>query len=240
LGGLWPAIVAAVPALASAARVSRLSTSAGLSDSRNGLKFEGSGGQHIYVPVQDGADIPRFLEALYQRVWLAGFGWGVPSRSGAFFERSLVDRSVGAPQRLVFEGAPTLQRPLCQDKAARTPTVVDGEVIDTRVVCPDLTVEERATLATLLTAERERLKLELDRIRAAFIDEHVAKIVKRTGATPEAARKTVESFCAGVLTDDVELPFDRREFAGKTVAHVLADPDKFVGATLADPVEGVP
>ena len=35
------------------------------------------------------------------------------------------------------------------------------------------------------------------------------------------------------------LPFDASELAGCTVGDVLADPDRFVGATLADPLEGV-
>jgi len=35
------------------------------------------------------------------------------------------------------------------------------------------------------------------------------------------------------------LPFDDEEFAGCCVADVLADPERFEGATLADPLEGV-
>jgi hypothetical protein len=38
---------------------------------------------------------------------------------------------------------------------------------------------------------------------------------------------------------DVVLPFDDADLAGCTVNDVLADPDRFVGATLADPLEGV-
>ena len=37
----------------------------------------------------------------------------------------------------------------------------------------------------------------------------------------------------------MELPFDDEEFAGCTVGDVLADPARFEGATLADPLEGV-
>ena len=45
--------------------------------------------------------------------------------------------------------------------------------------------------------------------------------------------------CEGVLLPDIVLPFDDPEFAGCTVGDVLADPDRFDGATLADPLEGV-
>ena len=37
----------------------------------------------------------------------------------------------------------------------------------------------------------------------------------------------------------MELPFDASEFEGCTVGDVLADPERFVGATLADPLEGI-
>ena len=37
----------------------------------------------------------------------------------------------------------------------------------------------------------------------------------------------------------VELPFDDPDLAGMTVADVLDDPARFVGETLADPIEGV-
>jgi len=38
----------------------------------------------------------------------------------------------------------------------------------------------------------------------------------------------------------VVLPFDDDDLAGCTVADVLADPERFEGATLADPIEGNP
>ena len=45
--------------------------------------------------------------------------------------------------------------------------------------------------------------------------------------------------CEGVLRPDVVLPFDDQELAGCTVGDVLADPERFEGETLADPLEGV-
>src|SRR5690242_10739012 len=53
------------------------------------------------------------------------------------------------------------------------------------------------------------------------------------------ALRIIERECEGILLPNVELPFDDQEFAGCAVADVLADPDRFEGATLADPLEGV-
>jgi hypothetical protein len=76
-------------------------------------------------------------------------------------------------------------------------------------------------------------------VRLKFIGEQAKRIAERTGCTPETARRTVEQQCGGVLLSEVVLPFDLEEFEGATVGDVLADPERFVGATLADPLEGV-
>ena len=65
------------------------------------------------------------------------------------------------------------------------------------------------------------------------------EIVKRTGMSQEAARRTVEKSFHGKLLQAVTLAFDDDELAVCTVGDVLADPARFLGATLADPREGV-
>ena len=88
------------------ARVIRASTSAGIYNADTGERFPGSGGLHVYVFVGDGEDIPRFLETLQKRAWLAGFGWIMVAARGQLLVRSIVDTSVGLPERLSFEGPP--------------------------------------------------------------------------------------------------------------------------------------
>ena len=55
--------------------------------------------------------------------------------------------------------------------------------------------------------------------------------------TLPSARRQVKARHRGILLPDVELDFD--DLGVVTVATVLADPDKFVGETLADPLEGI-
>jgi hypothetical protein len=127
LGGLWRALVSVLPALERAPRVMRASTSAGLFyETPELVRFPHSGGMHVYVAVKDGADIRRFLKALHQRCWLAGLGWIELSAAGQMLERSLVDVTVGSPERLVFEGSPRVMPPLQQDVQAREPVAVEG------------------------------------------------------------------------------------------------------------------
>ena len=64
LGGFWPALLTVLPELKDVARVMRRSTSAGLSRTDTGEQLPGSGRPAVYVMVQDGADIERFLRTL--------------------------------------------------------------------------------------------------------------------------------------------------------------------------------
>jgi hypothetical protein len=119
-GGVWAAILSFAPELAAAARVSRASTSAGLYHGLTGRTYPGSGGEHHYVLIADGADIRRTLEALHELAWLHGFGWFILGKGGALLERSIIDRLVWGGERLCFEAPPTVIEPLEQDDRRHT------------------------------------------------------------------------------------------------------------------------
>jgi hypothetical protein len=238
-GNFWNALRAVFPALGKAARLVRRSTSAGLSRADTGEALPGSDGVHVYVEVKDGGDSERFLRALHDRCWLAGSGWMIVSTSGALLERSIVDRMVGGLERLVFEGGPVLVPPLVQETESRRPIAVDGVALDTAAVCPQLTIVERSRLDELKARERARLAPEAAKAREALVEARAEELVARTGMSASAARQVIARQCEGVLRPDVVLPFDDPELAGCTVGDVLADPDRFVGETLADPLEGV-
>jgi hypothetical protein len=236
LTGWWPAVVSVAPLLENAAGVTRQSTSAGISRSDTGEQFAGSGGVHAYIITKDGADAERFLKDLHERSWLAGLGWYMVGAGGQLLDRSIVDRMVGAPERLVFEGAPVLEPPLVQNADARRPLATEGKIVDTAAVCPPLTAEEKKRLAKLKAEARQRLAPESKRARDQFVDVQAEKIAKRTGQSKEEAKRAAESMCDGVLFPDVELEFDDGSTA--TVAAILANPPAYKGMTLSDPLEG--
>jgi Family of unknown function (DUF5906) len=239
LGGFWEALVAVLPALRDVGHVIRRSTSAGLHRTDTGEMLDGSGGMHIFITAQDGDDVERFLTTLHERCWLSGYGWIMVGKAGQLLERSIVDRSVGAPERLVFEAAPILTPPLAQDAESRRPIATDGALIDTLAACPPLTAAERATFDALVAEAKARIKPEADQVRAAYIDQRADELVKRTSMSKDAAVRVIESLCRGVLLPDVELFFVDKELKGATAGDVLNDPERFDGRVLADPVEGV-
>ena len=235
----WAVLMEVVPDLRHAARLIRASTSAGLFNSDTGESLEGSGGLHGYVIARDGADAERFLTALHDRCWLHGLGWIKLGAAGQMLDRSIIDRSVAAPERLVFEATPILSKPLGQDQESRRPIVHDGEVLDTQAACPSLTAEEQRRVEQLKAAARERIKPEAERVHEAYVEREAEEIVARTGISKKAAVAQVRSRCRGVLAVDAVLPFADKELEGCTVGDVLADPERFNGRVLADPIEGV-
>ena len=238
-GGAWQAITAAIPGLAKAGRVTRLSTSAGLSDSTTGRTFPASGGMHNYLHVTDAADIPRALQNAYDRLWLADLGWARVSNSGSVLLRTPIDAMVGSPERLVFEGAPVLVPPLVQDAAARMPQVVDGPAIDTRLVLPPLTESERQTVNIAQAEARQAVATEAAAKRYAADKRLAEALVAATGMPLANAIERVGRRHHGELMPEAELVFDDPAIGTITVAAVMAEPASFVGETLADPLEGL-
>jgi hypothetical protein len=178
-----------IPALRAAAYVLRRSTSAGLTRTDTGEELPGSGGWHCFIAVKDGSDTERFLNTLHARCWLAGFGWLIVSKAGSLLERAIVDRSVAAPERLVFEGPPKLTRPLAQDAESRRPIVNEGELLDTLAACPLLTPDEQTQFDKLIAAAKKRMQPEADKIRGKRADE----LVERTGMSKAEAERAIEN-----------------------------------------------
>jgi hypothetical protein len=239
LGGFEPALLSVLPALKQTARLIRASTSAGLYRHDTGEQLPGSNGMHEYLLVRDGADVERFLKTLHARCWLYGLGWLSLGAGGQILERSIVDGVVGSPERLVFEGPPVLVPPIGQDAASRAPITIDGDALDTVAACPQLAILEEANYRELRSRAANRMALGAAKARSEFVAAQADRLAKCAGIPTAQAARVIERQCAGVLLPDVELPFDDPELSGVSVGRVLADPDRYVGETLADPLEGV-
>jgi hypothetical protein len=132
-----------------------------------------------------------------------------------------------------------LEVPLEQNRELRRPVVVNGDVLNTAIACPSLSYVESAKFDELRAREKQRLRPEAARVRDAYIEEQASRIVTLKGVSIASAMRTVAQQCKGILRPNVELFFDDDEFNGCTVVDILDKPERFEGATLADPVEGV-
>lgn len=241
LGGAMKALATVLPALGGAAHVVRRSTSSGVYRLDTGVTFPDAGGLHIYVPllVENAEAVKVFLDRMHARAWLAGLGWGMISKAGAFLERSLVAPSVSLPERLVFEANPELGASLGQDLDQRKPIAHDGGTL-TVGDCPDLTETELAKLRGLIEAERIRLIPEAEVAKAEYVAERTHEIrTRKPDMSPAEAMRVALSETTGKLLADSVLVFDSGPCGqAVTVADVLVDPTRYVGKAAADPIEG--
>jgi hypothetical protein len=235
LGGFWPALVSVIPDLAHAARVLRRSTSAGLYDGRTKERLAGSGGWHVYIEAASGADIERALKTLHERLWLNGLGYYIVGAIGQLLDRSIIDAAVYGPERLCFEAKAKTKWPVKQDAEARKCITHEGDSIDTKTAILDLSAGEKATIADLKAAARERLEPEATAARKLW----AKKFAARHGLSEEEAERIAMQAVNHILEPEFEIEFDDPELGICTVGDVLDDPDTYVGETLADPLEGV-
>jgi hypothetical protein len=152
--------------------------------------------------------------------------------------RSIIDRAVATPEHLCFEGPPLLGEGLAQDRQSRIPKAVDGDWLDTKCACPPLNTIEQALLKELQTKAAFALNAECARVRTAWLEQRTGEIASRCGLTREAARRIATRHADGVLLPAVELVFADPAIGTVTVGDVLANPDKYVDESLADPWEG--
>jgi hypothetical protein len=236
-GGMWQALLMVAPDLADAARVSRASTSAGLFRRDTGEPIPGSDGEHHFVLVLDGSDIARCLKDLHDRCWFHGLGWHMIGRAGQLLERSIVDRMVGSGERLCFEGAPVVVRPLAQDPAKRLPNAFEGVAIRSDQAVLRLSEYERYRVNEAKAKSAKALGKSAAQVREKHDKDLAEKISAKSSISLATALRLVQARHRGMLYPDVELEFDHLGIV--TVGAVLADPDRYVGETLADPMEGI-
>jgi Virulence-associated protein E len=146
------------------------------------------------------------------------------NKRGNPLDRSIVDISVAGAERLVFEGKAILGEGLRQEE--REPEVSEGEVFDTSRVT--ISIEDMLRVLEIKEGAKAAIKGEAARVRATFEKDWLA-----SGAT----KRDLEQLDRGYLTPGAPLTFEKLGVA--TVGDVLANPEKYVDQTLADPIEGV-
>ena len=236
---LWNVLIEVAPGLAQAGRVERASTSAGLINMATGECFD-SGGQHIFIHVADATDIPRATKALHDRSTLAGYGWAIVSKSGQILKRSIADQAVGTAEHLSFEGPPVVVAPLIQDADTRKPKATDGKLADTRTALPGLTAAEKHTLQAMRDAMATGLSVKAAEATRVHVDALATRILKDPKCKTPAGllRDRLMQAYHGRLAPEFPLEFDDPAIGVRSVAEVLADPARFIGETLSDPLEG--
>jgi len=226
------------PALRDAPCVWCVSSSSMIFNADTDEKITGIRGQRLYVLVADARDIPRAGSALADRLWLAGHGHYIVSKSGQTLARCPIDTSVWQSNRLDFAAPPVCVAPL----EARRPDPLafnnDADPLVTTEAMPDLSDIERQAIVDVMHTMRgcDDLEDEINQARDAWIDERLQSM----GDIPEADQERVrESLRDAVTNRRLFGDFVLIHSSGKdvTVGEVLDNPDKWHGERFHDPLE---
>jgi hypothetical protein len=236
---IWDSICVACPSLKDVGYVTIPSSSSFIKNNDTGEQITSLSGQRIYFFVKSAVEIRRAGDDFIKRLWLAGFGHGEVSKSGAKLKRTLVDGSVWQPNKLDFAAGAECVEPLFQDRGM--PVVVPGRYANLSSDIPELTSEELKRHDEIVSDEMEAIEPQAKAIREAYYLER-GKIEAGPTATPEHIEKcvaTVRRACeGGTIGGDLTIITvqDGKEVPIK-VLELLMDKEKWHGVDCLDPIE---
>ena len=235
-GDIWSLLCAAMPELRDLDYVFRASTSAGIMDASGNLLSQ-SRNAHIYILVEDLNCVEPFLRCLEARLWIANLGWINTATSGALLVRSPVDRSVGSPERLIFEAAPVLGEGLTQDPEPRQPRFVPGALPYLPRAHSYATTEELTRFRSLVEMMKDLERPAATATRSRFIESQTDKIARDHNIDHKAARKIVTARADSRLLSTDFIEFQDPALGKVLVRTILEDPERYHHAYCADPIE---
>jgi len=195
-------------------------------------------GVHLYIPVQDASDIPRFGDILFKSLWLRGYGYVAHSASGALLIRTITDTAVYSPERLDFVGKPLLNAPSLHYVPPKMATN-NGDYLDTTIL-NGLTTFELGEYEKLVSTAKQQAENTAKEIKAAWLENKGKQLIESGLSTPQV-KETIQQ----LSTSDrkhVTLPLNFilqfQEFGKISVSEVLNNLEKFNNQSLADPFEG--
>jgi hypothetical protein len=233
------ALLTAVPELQLAPMAWATSASSHIVNSETGEEVQGLRGQRGYIPVLDATDIPRVGRIIYERLWAAGIGTFIVSKSGALLDRNLVDASAWQAERIDFAAGAKCTAPL-EQRAPPWHIWPDpmGDTLpwDSHQWLEDLTAEQREAAAANRAAARAAVAGEAKTAREGYVEERAQALVAERGVDIDEARALVRRAVEQQLlfADFVLHP---EEGEPVTVGQVLDDPKRWHGTRFADPLE---
>lgn len=221
------------PNIAKAARIVRGSLSAGVH--LKGKKPKKSKGFHIYIPVKDASDIPRYGKLLYKHLWLKGSGYIALGSIANKLEKSAIDEAVFREGQLDFVG-----KPIIADEGLTytelTAEYKSGSYLHTSRLA-NLTDEETKEVDRLIAQAKKEIEPARKLKEEAYKKHKIKTIIETTGSSIKEATVLVTKIIAGKgknLWGNSILEFSEDDV---TVAEVLKNHEKYDGRSLADPHE---
>lgn len=191
-------------------------------------------GLHTFYSIDKGAEVPRVLDTLHKRAWLAGYGLIVVGSDGKLHERSIVDRALASGNQPIFEfGAVLLDKRIQQPRKVSPFRGQHRQVVAAGIL--PLTEEQDAQYKALVALAKAEKQGDAEKATEAWIE-------RRTAALPEAEREAARA--ALLQQRDAKhkdlppgFPLQLNDGGVVLVSAILADPDAWHRVTLPDPLE---
>jgi len=196
-------------------------------------------GVHLYIPVLNASDIPRFGDVLFKSLWREGHGYIAHSASGSRLVRTITDAAVYSPERLDFVGKPILND-LSLEYVPPQMVVNNGDYLDTTLL-KDLTDIELNTYENLVNTAKQQAGNTAQEIKENWLENKEKQLVE-SGLSSLEVKETIKQLGTSDrkhTTLPLNFILHFQELGEISVAEVLNNPEKFDNYSLADPFEGV-
>ena len=226
-GGTLQVMLGIWPELADADLVLRPSSSAGVHMA--GEQPSANNGFHLFVRLEQAQSAPDALQALHARCWDSGYGYHMISKSGQLLDRSIIDITVGSPERLIFTSEPILGDGVC--RTAPPAFTQTGSAL----TCP--MPPQSFTWRRNRDIDRQEMQPKAQKVREQYLEAQSADYARSHGVSISKARDVITSRIEVQLLQDadtLELP------NGQTtpVGTLLDSISKEQVIACADPLEG--
>jgi hypothetical protein len=220
------------PQLANVEWVATHSTSSGLR-TMGGKPLSGPPSFHIYL-AGDVSQIDLWSKALYAKAIGDGLGHIKVSKAGVMLDRTILDKSVFLPERIVYEAGAQLGEGLDQDRP--DPIYHPGDRLDTGAFTK-LTVRAEAAYKRELKRLRKASKPTAEAIRQQWVESRALDAVARSGGRLSIlqGRRSAKEILSGRLGPDEILHF--RDGRTMSVKEAVAQATDLHGQCLYDPIE---
>ena len=217
-----------LPSSSNAAYMAMASASSGIMNADTNELLTSNCGFHIYFVAQDGSDIPRFIETLFKKLVLEGFGHIKISRAGSQLLRTVIDGAIKSPERIDYVAPAVISDGLSRQTI--DPTLRPGGMLDT-VVLKNLTPEEERSYADLV----KQIKSDTKEKAATFRNQYVEIKSIELGISKKRLMQVLESADRSVLEYDFVLTLNDNSTV--LVGEVCSNPRDWDGVSLRDPLD---
>lgn len=195
-------------------------------------------GQRVYIIVNDASEIPRVGNAIFEHLWLAGFGFYAISKSGQLLERGPIDASVWKPEGLDFAAAPVLRNGII--RTSYKSQVIEGGILAVESI-KDLTPAESIKLKSIKAAAREAVQPQVKAVKDKYIAETAPVVAARLkNLAIDIDGKSINVMLERATQQQIlmgNFPLTTADGKTVTVGEVMDDPAKWHNTRFADPLE---